>query len=229
MGLFGKYRKEKKQEEQRIPQYLYSDAEIDELDSFICDMFGDYKNVFHEIASPDVHLDVCIIDPTEEDPYYKLVTMGAGAYRMNIPEQWRKYDLDYAEYVIYLPADWDLNSGDEVDYWPIRALKDTARLPIWYDTWLSYGHTTQSDEEGSSYAPNTRLNSLILNYAENRRGDIRLIMSSGKVINFYEIIPLYPEELAYKMENNAEALFDKFTEKGIQYRILDINRKNAMD
>jgi len=230
MGLFDKFKRKEKNKESnhQIPQYLYTDSEIEEVDGFICEAFGEYKNVFHEIASPDIHLDVCIVEPTEEDPYYKLVTMGAGAYKMNIPEKWRKYELDYAEYVIYLPKGWNLNSGEEMDYWPIRTLKDVARLPIWYDTWLCYGHTTQSDEEGSTYASNTGFNSVVLKFAENKKGDIRMIMSSGKVINFYEIIPLYPEELQYKMENDADALFKKLEEEGIQYRVLDINRNNAL-
>ena len=230
MGLFSRFKKEKKQEEEApgLPQYLYEEAELDVLDQFICDMFGDYKNVFHEIASPDVHLDVCIVDPTEEEPYYKLVTMGAGAYKMQIPEQWQKYQLNYAEYVICLPKDWNLNSGDNTDYWPVKLLKDVARLPIWCDTWLSYGHTTQSDEEGSAYASNTGFNSVVLNFAANKKGDIRLIMPSGKTINFYEIVPLYPEELQYKIENGADALFELFEEKGIPYKVLDLNRKNAL-
>ena len=231
MGLFSKFKKDKKPAEPVFsgPPYLYDDAEIDVVDSFIADMFGDYKNVFHEIASPDIHLDVCIVEPTEEDPFYKLVTMGAGAYRMHVPEKWGKYQLEYAEYVIYLPKDWNINSGEDEDYWPIRTLKDVARLPIWYETWLGFGHTTQSDEEGSPYASNTRFNSVVLNFAENRKGDIRLIMPSGKVVNFYEIIPLYPEELEFKMENDADALFEKFNEKGIQYRVLDLNRKSALE
>ena len=236
MGLFRQFKRGKKKEktEHGLPRCLYYESEIEELDAFITEMFGEYKNVFHEIASPDIHLDVCIVDPTDEEPYYKLVTMGAGAYKMQIPEKWSKYQLDYAEYVIYLPGDWNLHGdwavdgGGETDYWPVRTLKDIARLPIQCDTWLSYGHTAQRDEEGSAYAPNTRLNSVVLNYAENKKGDIRLIMSSGKVINFYEVIPLYPEELAFKMENGAEALFKKLKEKNIPYKVLDINRKSGM-
>lgn len=231
MGVFDRFRtrkQQKKEEPAQLPRYLYDDKEIEELDRYICDDFGDYKNVFHEIASPDVHLDVCIVDPTEERPYYQLVTMGAGAYTMRIPDQWQKYHLEHAEYVISLPADWNLDSSEEKDYWPVRVLKDVARLPIWYDTWLAYGHTTQADEEGSPYAPDTRLNSVVLNFASTRSGDSRLVLSSGKVINFYEIIPLYPEELAFKMEHHADALFEKFEEKGIPFRVLDRNRKSAL-
>ena len=230
MGLFDRLKKDKKRDGKApdVPQYLYTDAEIGELDAFITEMFGNYKNVFHEIASPDIHLDVCIVDPTEDEPYYKLVTMGAGAYTMQIPEQWRKYHIEHAEYVICLPKDWNLNSSVEEDYWPVRMLKNVARLTILCDTWLCYGHTTQADEEGSAYASNTRYNSVVLNFAENKKGDIRLVMSSGKVINFYEVIPLYPEELAFKMGNGAETLFERFDEKGIEYKVLDLNRKNII-
>lgn len=230
MGLFSRFKNAKRNEENNlsVSQYLYEESEIDELDDFITEMFGDYKNVFHEIASPDIHLDVCIVDPTDDDPYYKLVAMGAGAYKMQVPKQWRKYQIDYAEYVIYLPKDWNLDSGEDTCYWPVRTLKDVARLPILCDTWLCYGHSMQYDEEGTSYASNTRMNSVILKFAENRKGDIRLIMSSGKVINFYEVIPLYPEELAFKMENGADALFEEFKEKDISYRVLDINRTSVI-
>jgi hypothetical protein len=51
MGLFDWLKKDKKQTEKAksLPPYLYDESEINELDSFICDMFGNYKNVFHEI------------------------------------------------------------------------------------------------------------------------------------------------------------------------------------
>ncbi len=230
MGILDLFRKKKKAEETvpGTPVYMYDGPEIDALDEFICDMFGSYKNVFHELVSPDIHLDVCIVDPTEEDPYYKLVTMGAGAYAMDIPEKWRGYGLERAEYVIYLPKDWDLGSSAEEDYWPIRTLKNTARLPILCNTWLGYGHTVQSDEDGSPYASNTGFNSIVLKFGENRKGDVRLILPNGKTVNFYEIVPLYPEELAYKMENGADALFEKMDEKGIRYRIVDVHRENAL-
>ena len=224
MGLFDKFGKEKKKEQ---PPYLYDEPEIRELDSFINDQFGPFTHVLHEIVSPDIHLDVCLVPPSEEEPYYKLVTMGAGAYTMNLPEEWR--DFRHAEYVIYLPADWNLSSSAEEDYWPVRTLKDTARLPVTCSTWLSYGHTLQADEEGTAYASNTRFNSVVLDVSRKGEEEIRLLMSSGKVINFYDLIPLYPEELEFKMAHDAETLFEKFAEKGIQYKVVDPVRRNAAE
>ena len=225
MGLFDKFKKKEKLD---FYKYIYEEKELEELENYICEAFGNYGNVLHELISPDVHLDVCIVPPSEDEPYYKLVTMGAGAYKMKVPKEMEKYQIDRAEYVIYLPADWDLKSSDDKDYWPIKTLKDTARLPIWNDTWLFDGHTLQANADGSPYASNTKFNSVILQFAEGKKGDIRLPLSSGKMINFYEVIPIYPEELKFKLDNDSYELFDKLKEQKIQYKVLDLNRKNAL-
>lgn len=228
MGLLYKFKK-KEEPESLMPMYLYDEKDFDEIDAYISEVFGNFDNVFHEIVSPDIHLDVCIIPPTDEDPYYKLVTMGAGAYEMNIPDKWKKYNLERAEYVIYVPKDWNLQSKDMKDYWPIKTLKNVARLPIWCDTWLSFGHTTQADEEGTPYASNTRFNSVVLDFCKNSQGEVKLKTSSGKTINFYQVIPLYPEELRFKMDNNAETLLAVFDEKGIEYKVVNINRRSVIE
>ena len=96
MGLFSRFKKTKKDKavEPSLPMYLYDDSEIEVIDNFICDMFGNYKNVFHEIASPDIHLDVCIVEPTEEDPYYlwsrqkKILTTSSSRWEQALTK-WR--------------------------------------------------------------------------------------------------------------------------------------------
>lgn len=228
MGLFDKFKK-KDDAKGFMPMYLYDDKDLEEVDAYISKAFGNFDNVFHEIFSPDIHLDVCFVPATDEEPFYKLVTMGAGAYEMNIPDRWKDYNLERAEYVIYVPKDWNLQSQDMKDYWPIKVLKDVARLPILCDTWLSFGHTTQADEEGTPYASNAKFNSVVLDFCENHQGEVQLETSSGKIINFYQVIPLYPEELKFKMENDAETLINKFDEKGIDYKVVDINRKSAIE
>ena len=228
MGLFDKFKK-KDDAKGFMPMYLYDDKDLEEVDAYISKAFGNFDNVFHEIFSPDIHLDVCFVPATDEEPFYKLVTMGAGAYEMNIPDRWKDYNLERAEYVIYVPKDWNLQSQDMNDYWPIKVLKNVARLPILCDTWLSFGHTTQADEEGTPYASNAKFNSVVLDFCENHQGEVQLETSSGKIINFYQVIPLYPEELKFKMENDAETLINKFDEKGIDYKVVDINRKSAIE
>jgi hypothetical protein len=52
-------------------------------------------------------------------------------------------------------------------------------------------------------------------------------MSSGKKIDFYQVIPLYPEELKLKMDNSAETILDKLDEELDDYRLISKDRKNV--
>lgn len=191
------------------PLYLYSEKELDEYEKYIGDCMGEGKQVFHEIASPDIHLDVIIIEPTEAEPYYKLITEGAGAYKQCVPNEYKGYASNYAEYVIYLPATWNINSNEHKDYWPIGELKKIARLPISCDTWLGVGHTIHSEADMSPVDPSTELNSFILLPTMNKYGEnARLKMKSGKQISFYTLMPLYQKELDYEMEKGYKAFID---------------------
>lgn len=227
MGLFDKFKKKsEKSATVADTMYLYTEKELNEYEAFIQQNFGEYREVFHEIVSPDIHLDIIIVPPTDDDPYYKLITMGMGAYAMNVPESLKGEELEHAELVLYLPKNWVIKSQDEVDYWPIRYLKILGRLPIDLDTWLGFGHTIHGNEDMSSFAENTQLNSFVLLNALNllyENLDLRL--SSGKKINFYQIFPLYQEELEFKMEHSLNELLDLFDEEDM-LPVLNIKRHN---
>lgn len=229
MGLFDKF---KKKSNKKLTMYgtedmfLYTEKEIDEYECYIQENFGEYKEVLHEIISPDIHLDIIVVPPTDEDPYYKLITMGVGAYAMNIPENLRGEELEHMELVLYLPKTWDIKSSDEKDYWPIRYLKILGRLPINMDTWLGFGHTIHGNEDMTPFAENTELNSFVLLTACNLMYErLDLTLSSGKKINFYQMFPLYQEELDYKLENGLDALLDLFDDEDI-LPVLNIKRHN---
>lgn len=226
MGLFDKFKKNKKDKEDAMPMYAYSEKEMQEFECYIQDNFGEFKEVFHEIVSPDVHLDLVIVPPTDDDPYYKMVTMGMGAYAMNVPEELKEYELEHAEMVMYLPKSWNIKSPDETDYWPLRYMKILGRLPLEMDTWLGFGHTIHGNADMSPFAENTELNSLVLLNACNLMYEqLDLTLSSGKKINFYQMFPLYQEELDYKLENGLDALLDLFDDEDM-LPVLNIKRRN---
>lgn len=221
MGLIDKLKKKKTDH-----MYLYTDKELDLYEKYIEETFGHFHEVFHEIVSTDIHLDIIIVPPTDKRPYYKLITMGMGAYRMNVPDKWREYELERAELVLYLPSTWNINSSQEEDYWPIRQLKILARLPIECHTWLGYGHTISSDEENTPYANNTQFCSMMLVDALDNQGEnLDLRMKSKGKINFYQLFPLYKEELEYKQKKNAESLLNLFDDEDLM-PIVNIHRRN---
>ena len=52
---------------------------MEAIEGHIQQYFGDFEHVFHELASPDIHVDICVVQPSAERDYYTLVTMGMGA------------------------------------------------------------------------------------------------------------------------------------------------------
>ena len=83
--------------------YLYTEKELDIYEKYITENFGEIETVFHEIVSPDIHLDILVIAPTKEENYYKLITMGMGAYKMNVPSSFKKENLFCSKYRLYKP------------------------------------------------------------------------------------------------------------------------------
>ena len=75
MGLFHDC-KQKYADKPTLPRFFYTKKEPDKCETHIKKCYGDYAEVFHEIFSPDIHLDVIPVPPSEAAPYYKLVTMG---------------------------------------------------------------------------------------------------------------------------------------------------------
>ncbi|OUP18756.1 hypothetical protein B5F29_10760 [Lachnoclostridium sp. An196] len=212
-------------EESGVPE-VYTEEEMEAIEGHIQQYFGEFENVFHELSSPDIHVDICVVPPSKERNYYTLVTMGMGAHRMNVPEELAEYKLERAELAIALPGNWKLKREDlknERWYWPIRLLKTLARLPIASDTWLGFGHTMDNEED---FAKGTKLCAAMLTGPQDTEdGSEVCILPGGEEVNFYQVIPLYREELEYKMEHDADALLDKMD--GISFVTYN-TRPNAM-
>ena len=208
-----------------MPTEVYTEEELDAVERHIETNFGTYANVFHEIVSPDIHLDICIIEPTEERSYYMLVTLGMGAHRMNVPAELAERKLERAELAIALPRDWNIHENAEEHYWPIRLLKTLARLPIEDNTWLGWGHTIDGR---SPYAKNTALSAALIVSGQVKKGGSNVcVLPDGDEVNFYQIIPLHKDELKYKLEHDADALLDRFAERHVRF-VIDPQRRSAL-
>lgn len=211
------------QEDLELDPELYSEEELDAVENHIQRHFGPFDQVFHEIVSPDIHVDIAIVKPTPQRNYYVLVTMGMGAHYMTVPEELADAGVDRAEMVICLPPDWNITGKDEKDYWPIRWLKILARLPGEQDTWLGWGHTVPSN---GPFAENTGLCGIML-VTPGAFGPAAAtcILPNGEEINFYQAIPVYEEEMEFKIAHGADALLEKINKKYLE--VVDIHRSNT--
>lgn len=201
---------------------MYNKREMKAVDKFINRSFGECPTVFHEIVSPDIHVDICLIPPDRDRKFYTLVTMGMGAHKMNVPEELKEYKLERAELLITLPADWKIPDSDEKWYWPIRLLKSAARLPIACDTWLGWGHTVDNQSE---YAENTGFcGALLIDPMVGSSNSCNL--PNKEEVNFYQLLPIYRKEMEYKIKNGAEELLKLLSETSF---VVDINRPDTAE
>lgn len=189
---------------------------------------GEVDTVFHEILSDTVHIDVHHVKPTAARPFHTLVTSGMSDLPMRVPE-----NIDaprFLELMITLPADWAIGEAafkDEQWYWPVRELKFLARFPHKFDTWLGFGHTLPNGDPAQPFAPNTRLNGVIILPPVSVPEDFhQLPVHADKTIRFMSVVPLYQEEMDFKLRKGSDELLDRFDRDGIT-DVVAVDRPNC--
>ncbi len=190
---------------------------------------GGIATVFHELLSDTVHLDVLVFPATAERPYHVLVTQGMSALPMQVPEE---ADAPaFAELMVVLPSDWPIDgeqAKDERWYWPMRALKSVARLPHLYDTWIGFGHTIPNGDPAEPYDESTQHCCVIVGRPSLFDDALsRCETSDGKVVQLYALFPIHEDEMRFKLEQHAEALFEKLAARQVS-EVVDAKRRSAL-
>jgi hypothetical protein len=198
---------------------------LDAVENHIRAHLGEPERVFHELISTTVHIDVHIVPATPERPWISLVTSGMSDLPMTVPEgaeDWR-----FAELMIRVPADWPLSQEDfkdEANYWPVRWLKQLARLPHEYGSWLSYGHSIPNGNPPEPFAPGCPFTGVVLSPPwTGGEGFATLYLIDGTPVHFWSVVPLHPAEIDFKLKLGSEALFERLAAAGAS-DLVDLSR-----
>mgnify|MGYP001166155078 CR=1 FL=1 len=201
---------------------------LEQIGAHIAAHLGPVPTVFHELVSDTVHIDVHQVPPTDDFPFWRLVTSGMSDLPMSVPEGMAV--PRHLELIATLPGTWKMSQADFQDenwYWPVRLLKSLARLPHKHSTWLAYGHTVGNAEPPEPYASNTRLcASILLPPISAPRAFDTLVIDESKTIEFLAVVPLYPEETSYKLDFGLDKLLAQFSRHRIE-EVVDIKRVNT--
>jgi hypothetical protein len=201
---------------------------VEAIDRHLTRHLGPVETVLHEIVSDRVHVDVHVIKPAPNRNFWTLVTSGMSDRPMTVPAGAEKYR--HAEVMLSLPPAWPLSQEafkDERYYWPIRWLKLLARLPHEFETWLGTGHTVPNGDPAEPYASNTKLCCMMLAPPVLVPAEFRsLVVNDDKTIHFWAALPLYREEMDFKLKKGSDPLFDRFDQHGVS-ELLDPARKNV--
>jgi len=207
--------------QETLTTYLYASEEEAAVTRAIEERFGAVSQVLREVDARDIRVDLCVVAPGPGRAWQTVVTRGMGARAMDAPEG--SQACQRAELVFMLPEDWELRSRDECWYWPLRWLKLLARLPAEEGSWLGWGHTVPG---GGPFAENTDFNAILLLDAFMPDGEASFTLPGGEEVRFYQLFPLYEQELQYKLQQGAQALIDRMTERSALSPVLDIARAN---
>ena len=201
---------------------------VDLIDGHIERHVGPVGMVFHEGVSDVVHVDIHHVEPSPDRPFHTLVTSGMSDLPMTPPEE--VSSCSHAELVALLPPSWPLSQEafeDEDTYWPLRQLKFLARLPHEYSTWLWAEHTVPNGNPPECFAPSTKLCCAYLLPAISLPDDFTVLDApDGRRIAFFAFIPLYREEMEYKLKAGSDALLDRFERAGVG-DVIDPQRPNV--
>ncbi len=210
-----------------------NDATLARITGHIEAYLGPVTMVYHEIVSDLVHIDVHVLAPTSDRPFFTLITSGMSELPMSVPPD--AEGCEHAELMLCLPPEWPIairegqveTFDDESNFWPIRWLKLLARFPHEYGTWLWWGHSLPNGDPPQPFAPNTRLSGVLLSAPVLAPPEFAALpVGDDKTIHFFSVIPLYPEEMNYKLRQGAESLLDKLDRGGIS-ELLDVDRKSV--
>lgn len=199
-------------------------TDIEAISRHIERHIGRVHRVFHEIVSDDLHIDIHHVKAALFRRYEVLVTSGMSAKPMTVPEG--EQQPRFAEIVTILPKGWPLTVEafqDERNYWPIRLMKEIARMPHDGNTWIGFGHTmanAESEESIKPYAENTDLCSVAL-LPPSSLGEAAwcLKRKGAEDIFFWAAVPLYRPEIMFKMEFGIDPLLDLFDTHGVTDKI----------
>lgn len=205
-----------------------------EVERHLATHFGEPGNVFHELISHLVHIDLHVVDPGPERDHWTIFTTGMSNLPMTVPggaEEFR-----FAELVLKLPASWQLDklkvtpTPEDLEqwYWPLRWLKILARLPHEYKTWLGFGHTVPNGDPPQPFVPGTKLCGFILLPPISVPAEARVAkLSDGRAVHLFAVHALHLEELTLKLTKGTGALLDAFENANIS-EVLDPGRPSCV-
>jgi hypothetical protein len=183
--------------------------------------FGPPHMVFHEKVSSLVHIDTYIFPATETRPYMTLATAGMSALPMTLPKEVPK-QFSHDEVLLYLDYDWDFEAA--IGYLPMTILRNVARYPHEFKTWLGPGHTIGQEGRVEPIMEASLLTDVLLRHPVLEEPPFAHVdLPGGNPCHFLWVVPLTVAESYVKRTDGTEAVEGLLSNAGIV--TLDVDRE----
>lgn len=152
-----------------------------------------------------------------------LMTNGLSDYAMPVPEKYK--DRNHAELYFCLPSYWDLTTDN--GKWVIEWIQKLAKHCVEKETWYGIGHTFPNGNPAIPLSNTMKQKYLMLNAPYFLEKELSPIQTEDKEIHFLGIIPIFEDEMDYKMGKGTYKLLQKIEGKGVS-ELLDDYRMSCL-
>lgn len=196
-----------------MAKHSFSPYELQTVEDHIIEHFGSISRTIPVKESENLNLRIYVIEPTKEKDFYTIVTCGMGAYKMELPDDFKDTDLDRIELLMYLSPAWNMDLalskptglitggtvtpifGSMYDEWnyPVKILKNLAQAPVNNDSYFVMGNI-MDDEEPLSPSTNDTGGILISPAYISEEGCV-CTLPDGEKVRFLQIMPIQTYEI----------------------------------
>ncbi len=210
----------------RETEIVIGDSElIEAVEEHIETHIGEIAFVLHPIISLYAHIDIHVVEATEERPWVTLVTSGMSARPMTTPDDLGP-EYSRLELTLALPPDWPVRDQDPRHHWPFRLLQFIGALPHEYDSWFWLGHTITNGNPPAPFAEDTDFIGALLSFPQQAGPDFASMAHGDHTIVFAGVYPLYEDEMDFKVAHGAEPLEERLAAAAIT-ELLDPTRPSV--
>jgi hypothetical protein len=185
-----------------------SAANLEAISRYADGIMGNSAQDFHEIYSPDIHVDLLHYAPSKTRDFHYVVTSGMSDAPMTDGDS--QAACSRLELVMALPSHWNVSPEgfkDPPTWRPFRLLKAVARYPHCNRTYFARGHTAPLEHDPLlSPMVAVLLMPPILVPEFGRPLDI----GQGKKIEFLAVYLIHQDELDLKLNGSFDQLLAGF-------------------
>lgn len=195
---------------------------MSDLMQHLIEQFGRDSIVSVDKKQPD-DVPTVLISVQKRSKVTLLMTIGLSDYKMPVPDLYA--ERSYTELVFCLPSHWDLD--DISNQWVYNWIQKLAKHVVEKQTWFGPGHTIPNGNPVSAISERMKQKYLILTDPIYLKSELSPITLEDRTVYFLAILPIFEDEMDYKMGKGTFKLLQKIEGKGIS-EMLDDYRMSSL-
>lgn len=185
-------------------------AKVDEdiIDEHIRKSFGKYTILFKTDR-----FELLNIAPTEEHPFNLIITKGLAGKKLNVPNGVDPLTNSRIELALCLPKEWQFSNSETYNLWPINTLCELVNFVLATDEFVGFGYTFNQGKP--LHATTDFTGGMLTALGAYEKNVQEVALSDNSLVRFFELVFLFPMELAFRNNHDAAALLELFSLKSV--------------